>query len=242
MTTATPPNTQPQLAFQAGGGKVVAEFPRADPALIERLRDVPTSILSDCLERFGVMDSAIKPLLPGKTFAGSALTVEEIEAGNLMSHLALKYVQPGDVLVVDAKGVTRRACWGGLQTYSAQLKGVAAIVIDGAIRDLDDVAKYGVPVYARAVTPAGPHKGWGGYVGGSIACGGVAVNPGDMIVGDSDGLVVVPRLRAAEIAGKTQQKLEIERQWFERVGAGTDTADLLGFDQVAAKLGVEIVE
>src|SRR4051812_46481584 len=122
------------IAFKVQGGKVVREIPRPDPAVVAELGRVPTSILSDCLDRMNVFQG-LAGLLPGRSFAGTAVTVEEIEAGNLMSHLALQYVQPGDVLVIDGKGVTTRACWGGLQTFAASRKGVAGVVIDGAVRD-----------------------------------------------------------------------------------------------------------
>src|SRR5882724_4306496 len=92
------------VVFKPQGGRLVRDFPRAERALIDALGSLPTSILSDSLDRLNVMNSALRPVLPGLRFVGSAFTVEEIEAGNLMSHLALKYVQPGDVLVIDGKG------------------------------------------------------------------------------------------------------------------------------------------
>ena len=233
---------EPDTRFKVQGGKVVRDVPRLEAGVVDALRAFPTSIISDCLERLNVPDPGLRPLLvEAKSFSGSAFTVEEIEAGNLMSHLALTLVQAGDVLVIDAKGVTSRACWGGLQTFAAQRKGVRAIVIDGAIRDLDDVQRFGVPVYARAVTPAGPHKGWGGRVNQPIACGGVVVHPGDVIVGDGDGLVVVPRERASKVAAAAAAKVEQEQAWFAAVEAGRDTADFLGLSETAKKYGVEFV-
>jgi regulator of RNase E activity RraA len=228
------------VTFQAKGGLLVRDVPRPDAALTARFRELPTSILSDCLDRFNAL-AGLRPVGEPKAFAGPAVTVEEIEGGNLMSHLALKHVRPGDVLVIDAKGVTTRACWGGLQTFAAAERGITAIVIDGAIRDAADVPKYGVPVYCRGTSPAGPHKGWGGRVNVSIACAGVPINPGDLIVGDADGLVVVPREMAAEIADRAAQKLATEREWFKRVEAGEHTADFLGLEATAAKLGIKVV-
>jgi regulator of RNase E activity RraA len=228
------------VTFQATGGLLVRDVPRPDAATTARFRDLPASILSDCLDRFNAL-AGLRPVGEPRPFAGPAVTVEEIEGGNLMGHLALKHVRPGDVLVIDAKGVTSRACWGGLQTFAAAKRGVVAIVIDGAIRDAADVPKYGVPVYCRATSPAGPHKGWGGRVNVPIACAGVAVNPGDLMVGDADGLVVVPRESAAEVAGRAEQRLATEREWFRRVEAGEHTADFLGLEAAAAKLGIRVV-
>lgn len=225
------------VKFKARGGSVRTMIERADREVVEGFVGVPASIVSDCLDRMNVIDPAIRRL-HGKPFAGSAFTVEEIEAGNLMSHLALAAVQPGDVLVIDAKAVTTRACWGGLQTLSAKTKGVAAIIVDGAIRDADEVVEFDVPVYCRAVSPAGPHKGWGGRVNSPIACGGQVVNPGDVIVGDADGLAVVPRAMASRTLEAAREKLKLEEAWFERVRAGENTADFLGLRATAEKLGI----
>jgi len=228
------------VKFKVQGGKIIRNFERPAAEIIEALAKVPTSILSDCLDRFNALDPALKPLVEPRPFAGPAFTVEEIEAGNLMSHLALKYIGSGDVLVIDAKGVTSRACWGGLQTYSAYTKGVAAIIIDGAVRDLEDIQRYNLPVYCRAVTPAGPHKGWGGRANAPISCGGAVIRPGDVIVGDGDGLVLVPREKAAETLAKARKKMAQEEEWFQRVRNGEDTADFLGFVEVAEKYNIEI--
>jgi regulator of RNase E activity RraA len=209
------------ISFRVQGGRIVRRIERADRRVIESLAGVPASILSDCLDRFNAIDSSLHPLLPPRPFAGSAITVEEIEAGNLMSHLALKYVEPGDVLVIDAKGITSRACWGGLQTYAARQKDI--------------------PVYCRAVTPAGPHKGWGGRINVPVSCGSTVVHPGDVIVGDADGVVVVPRESAAATLEKAREKMSIEQEWFRRVSQGEDTADFLGFSETAQRYGIEIV-
>jgi regulator of RNase E activity RraA len=228
------------LTFKAQGGKLIRDIPRPDSALVQELGRIPTSILSDCLDRLQTF-AGLCSVGPPRTFAGVAFTVEEIEAGNLMSHMALKYVRDGDVLVIDGKGVTSRACWGGLQTFAAARKGVRAVIIDGAVRDVDDIHKFGVPVYCRGVSPAGPHKGWGGRVNIAIQCGGAVVHPGDAIVGDADGLVVVPCERAAATLSAARAKMEVEAAWFKKVEAGADTADFLGLADQARALGIEIV-
>ena len=197
-----------EAKFTVQGGSVKTTFKRASEDIISELGKMPTSILSDCLERMNVMDSGMLPMLEKRvSFSGSAFTVEEMEAGNLMSHLGLKYIISGDILVIDGKGVKTRAGWGGVQTFAAKIKGVKAIIIDGAIRDWDDVQKFGIPVYARALTPAGPHKGWGGRANEPVSCGSVVVNPGDIIVGDADGITVVPQARASEILAAAKAKL-----------------------------------
>lgn len=229
------------IAFKIQGGKIVRSFERPSRELVAAFAGVPTSILSDCQDRLNVLGPQLRGLLAGRGFAGPAFTVEEMEAGNLMSHLALKYVQPGDVLVIDGKGVTTRAGWGGLQTYSASRKGVAAIVLDGAIRDAADAGKYGVPIFCRGVSPAGPHKGGAGRINVPISCAGAVVQPGDIVVGDEDGIVVVPRNNAAAVLEAAKKKMALEAEWFRQVEAGRDTADFLGFEAVAKNFGIEIV-
>lgn len=229
------------IRFKVQGGKIVTRIDRPPREVTRKFTEIPTSIISDCLDRFNVMDAAIKPLGPRRRFAGPAVTVEELEAGNLMSHLALQYIEPGDVLVIDGKGITSRACWGGLQTFACVRKGGVAVIIDGAVRDLDDIIKYDIPVYCRAVTPAGPHKGWGGRINLPISCGGMVVNPGDLVVGDLDGIVVVPRAQVEITATKASSKMALENEWFKQVEGGGATADFLGFAELVQKYQIEIV-
>lgn len=229
------------IGFQTQGGKIVRTFQRPGRELCKAFLEAPTSILSDVLDRMNVFRSELKPMIPGRRFSGPAFTVEEIEGGNLMSHLALKYVEAGDVLVIDAKGVISRAAWGGLQTFAASRKGVAAILLDGAVRDAGDIHKYGVPVCCRGVSPAGPHKGWGGRINVPISCAGLAIRPGDIIVGDDDGIVAVPFDSAETTLQKARQKMQVEEEWFRQVELGHDTADFLGFEALAQKYGIEIV-
>lgn len=219
-------------------GRVRQSVTRPAPELVARLREHPVSILSDCMNRLGTMDAGIRPLVRGRAFAGPALTVEEVEGGNLMSHAALELVQPGDVLVIDAKGVTTRACWGGLQTLMAKQRGIAAIVVNGAVRDYQDVVELEVPVYARGLSPAGPLKGWAGNVNHPVACGGVVVGPGDIVVGDDDGIAVVPPALAEAVLECAAGRGRLEEEWFERVRAGESTLDVVGLRKLLEEYGV----
>ena len=186
----------------------------------------------------GTMDGLIRPLLPGRGFCGPAITVEEVEGGNLMSHAALELVQPGDVLVIDAKGITTRACWGAVQTAAAQRLGLAAVVVNGVVRDRADTATRALPIYALGTSPGGPLKGWGGNVNLPIACGGVAVCPGDVVVGDDDGVVVVSRDLAGELAELCAARQTLEQGWTERVEAGASTVDAVGLRDSLDRQGV----
>lgn len=221
-------------------GRLRRIVPRPDQAVVEKLKTYSTSIISDCMNRLGIMDAAIHPLVRGRAFCGPALTVEEVEGGNLMSHVALEFLQPGDVLVIDAKGVITRSCWGGLQTFMAKERGAAGIVIYGAVRDYQDIVTYGIPVFALGVCPGGPLKGWTGNVNYPISCGGVVVQAGDIVVGDDDGVVVVPQDLAKRVVQLCEQRASMEQDWFQQVKQGKSTLDVVGLRDKLQELGVEV--
>lgn len=147
-----------------------------------------STLLADVGAR--VMRTAVKPLRAGWLLRGRALTVSVPAGDNLAIHAALAMAQPGEVLVVDAQGYADRAVMGGIMCAQAAAAGIAGVVVDGAMRDAAELREGALPVFAAALSPAGPHKAGGGSVGRSIQCGGVTVNPGDWILGDDDGLVV----------------------------------------------------
>lgn len=148
-----------------------------------------STLLADAGARH--LRAAIKPLRAGWTVRGRALTVSVPAGDNLAIHAALALAQPGDVLVVDAQGHTERAVMGGIMCAQAAAAAIAGVVIDGAVRDAAELRQGALPVFAAAVSPAGPTKAGGGSVNRPILCGGVRVDPGDWILGDDDGLVVV---------------------------------------------------
>jgi 4-hydroxy-4-methyl-2-oxoglutarate aldolase len=154
------------------------------------------------MNRFGAMHPRIKPIATPIKMVGPALTVRTRPADNLMAHYATHIAMPGDVLVIDAGGLETNSIWGGLMTHTAKKKGLAGVVIDGAVRDSATIRQLGYPIFARAVSPMNGHKDGPGEVNVIIQCGGVQVKPGDIIVGDDDGVVVVPREDAEIILEK----------------------------------------
>lgn len=148
-----------------------------------------STLLADAGARH--LRAAIKPLRAGWSVRGRALTVSVPAGDNLAIHAALAIAQPADVLVVDAQGYAERAVMGGIMCAQAAACGIAGVVIDGAMRDAAELRQGALPVFAAAVSPAGPFKAGGGSVNRPIQCGGVRVEPGDWILGDDDGLVVV---------------------------------------------------
>jgi RraA family protein len=194
--------------------------------------EIPTAIISDDLDRSHTMQAAIKPLNPGSSFAGQALTVRTMVGDNSPLHYALTTAWPGCVVVVDARGHEDTAVWGGILTAAAEARGVRALVVDGAVRDAAELRESKLAVYARAIVPNGPHKGFGGAVNIPIHCAGVAVNPGDLVVGDDDGVVVVPPERREGLIGRCRARIAKEETILEKIAAGRSTVELLGLPPI----------
>jgi regulator of RNase E activity RraA len=165
----------------------------------------PTTI-ADCLELGSVMRHQIRPLWPGMArIAGPAFTVRTARHDNLMLHAAIYRAEPGDVIVVEA-GDEEMAVAGGNVCAVARRRGVAGFVIDGVIRDVGESRAGGFPVFARGLSPIPGGKEGPGEINGPITCGGARVEPGDVVVADEEGIVVVPRARAAEVLEKARAK------------------------------------
>lgn len=191
-----------------------------DDDLRRRFSEVAVSQIGDVMERLGVMQSAIRPMWPGARFAGRAVTVWTAGGDNAAIHEAIPQLTDGDVLVVAGEGVENRALIGELMAERGQRKGCVAYVLDGAIRDVDEIRALGFPVFARAVSPAGPYRNGPGRIGVPVAVGGVAVLPGDWVIGDGDGIVVVPQADAPRIVEAAEVKRAKEEQQQRDIRAG----------------------
>jgi regulator of RNase E activity RraA len=181
---------------------IVQEIERAPADLLERFRDQGTGPVCDALGRFGAMDHSIKPLDPHTQMVGSALTVRTRPCDNLAVYKALEMARPGDVLVIATGGDTGNAIWGELTTLMGKALGLAGMVTDGMVRDTHESVATGLPVFAQGTTPNSPFKDGPADINVPVSCGGVTVQPGDILVGDVDGVVVVPRARAEEALQK----------------------------------------
>lgn len=193
---------------------------RVPAALVEAARKFQASILADVGGRRGTLGGRIQPLSKSMKVAGPAFTVEVRPGDNLMIHAALQLAQPGDVIVVDGKGDLSCALTGALMAAHAQKAGIAGFVIDAAVRDTDDCAKGSFPIFAAGANPNGPLKGATGRINWPVSLAGTTVNPGDLIVGDADGVVVVPREMAAGIVKGAQAKVDSENQRMAAIGRG----------------------
>jgi RraA family protein len=188
--------------------------------ICRRLSEVSVSQIGDVMDRLGLVDSSIASVWKGARFAGRAVTVITAAGDNKVIHDAIPTLQPGDVLVVNGQSSTARALIGELMAERGQRKGSVAYVIDGAIRDVDEIGALEFPVYARAVTPAGPYRNGPGQIGVPVAIGGVVVSPGDWLVGDSDGIAVIPQVKVEGVLADAERKREKEERQQLDIRAG----------------------
>ena len=170
---------------------------------------LPTTIIGDSQSRFG-MPAGLRRMWNSPRFAGTAFTVLTPPGDNLGIHHALASIKPRQVLVVDGGGYEARALIGDLIAERARALDIAALIIDGAVRDIDNIETLGVPVYARSTIPAGPWKNGPFRLNEPVCIGGVVVNPGDVVVGDRDGIAVVSPHRAAEVLSTCHERLALE--------------------------------
>jgi RraA family protein len=193
---------------------------RVSTAVVEAARKFQASILADVAGRRGTLGGRIQPLAKTMKVAGPAFTVEVRPGDNLMIHAALALAQPGDVIIVDGKGDLSCALTGALMAAHAQKAGIAGFIIDGAVRDTDDCARGSFPVFAAGANPNGPLKNSAGRINWPISVAGTTVNPGDLVVGDADGVVILPRELAAGIVSGAQAKVDAEDARMKQIGRG----------------------
>jgi len=201
------------------GFRVLPAPPRIDSALLDRFRGLATPNLADAMGRFNFMDPGIQ-WRTGLTMCGPAVTVNARPADNLMIHKALQVADPGDVIVVNTCGNTTSAVFGELMCNTAVAKKLGGIVVDGAIRDIDGLTALGFPAFSRTVCAGGCDKDGPGEINVPVSCGGAVVLPGDIIVGDRDGVVVVPRADAEEVLSLVSDLMDRETKRVAEIRGG----------------------
>jgi len=221
-------------------GVIKTNIKRAPKELIDEFKVLSTAIVSDAMNRMNSMSAEIKPIIGDVNIAGSAVTVQCIAGDNLMIHKAIYIAEPGDVIVIDARGHKDTAVWGNIMTKACKIRGIEAVVIDGSIRDIRENKEEKYPIFCKGVVPAGSQKRWGGNINVPIQCGGAHVDPGDIIVGDDDGVVVVPRNIAKEVLKKAKERAKTEEEWINEIQKGKTTLKVIGLDKKLDELGVEI--
>jgi len=196
--------------------------------ILERLAQLGAATVYEANGQRDAVDPAIKPLDPRSRIAGRAVTVELEPGDNWFIHLALLEAGEGDILVVDAKGYTEAGPWGDVLTLAAQERGLAALVIDGAVRDSQDIITAGFPVFTRGICIRKTTKVQKGRINVPVTVGGVLINPGDVLVGDADGLVRINADDLATALASAEARLAKEDQMRDAIRAGRTTLELLG--------------
>jgi len=225
------------------GFRYRTDFERPGPSVVEAFRELMdqtgclTGNVGDCLGRGAAMDSRIKGLSHGMKLVGPALTVKVPPTDNLMIHKALTLVKPGDVIVIDGGGDHSWALLGFLIVRTAMKLHVAGMVVDGAVRDAAEIRRAGFPLFAAGVSPNGPFKEGPGEISYPIQCGGQVVRPGDLIVADDDGIVVVKRELGAQCGQQVKEVIEREKKRLAEIESGLTTRP--GLDEIMKRKGLE---
>ena len=202
------------------GFRVYKKINRPNKALLDQFKDLPVANIADEMNRLGCMDARIRPL-NSSPLVGPALTVKARAGDNLMLHRALDMAEPGDVIVVEDQGDLTHALIGELMMLWAERRGIAGVVVDGAMRDIDVLRGLKIAAYAAGIQPKGPYKAGPGEINVPISCGGVVVNPGDIVVGDADGLLVIRPGDAPAILEKAKGKYKKEMAAREAIKNGS---------------------
>jgi RraA family protein len=222
------------------GFRILRRRQCVDLALVERFRVVPVANVSDSMSRMAAAGPRLRPMHAGGGMAGPALTVKLRPGDNLMLHKALDLAEPGDVIVADAGGDLTTAIMGDLMLNYAIQRGVAGIVVNGAVRDVDSIRALDLPVYAAGVTHRGPYKDGPGEINVPVALDGMVVEPGDLVLGDADGVLAVPRLAVPEILALAEAKQASEAR--EMAAFRNGTSDRSWVDRVLRERGCIVEE
>ena len=203
------------------GFTIVRDFERPSARLVEQFRGLASANISDVQGRQNTFDARVKPIYaPMEPLCGPAFTVKARPGDNLLATKAIHMAQPGDVLVISGSYDMALSVWGGVMSAMARKKGIAGVITDGLVRDVAETRAAGLSVFSIGLTPVGPTKEGAGQINLPMACGGVLVNPGDIIVGDEDGAVVVRRDEAEVVLARVQARMALEQQWFDAIARG----------------------
>jgi len=216
---------------------IIEEIERAPKDIVDGFNelleyDSLTCAVSDCMGRFNAMTSEMKPLFAGIRLVGTAVTAKTLSSDLAAVFKATDVSQPGDIVVIDSNSSVNTAFWGENLTLSAMNRGVIAVVIDGACRDVEEIRKLEFPVISKGIVPnVGSISGYGN-VNTTIQCAGVSVSPGDIIIIDGNGVVVVPKNEASDILDKTRNLLKTEHILKEKIKAGKTIGELVNIDEI----------
>jgi 4-hydroxy-4-methyl-2-oxoglutarate aldolase len=197
--------------------------------LIQQLSEFSTATLHEAMGKYGALPSGIKPVSPEMKVCGTAVTVHSMPRDNMILHRAIAQAATGDVIIAHVSDFWEAGYWGEIMAVAAQARGIAGLVIDGCVRDADPITALGFPVFARGLCIHGTTKFGDGTLNQPITIGQVTIHPGDVIVGDRDGVVIVPADRLAETITKAQAREDKEAQVMSRLRDGETTLEIYGW-------------
>jgi len=222
------------------GCKIIKDFERISNKALMKYKHLPVANIGDSMNRMAALDSKIFPLNEKRLF-GTAFTVKVPEGDNLMFHKAMDLAQEGDIILIDAGGNTNRAILGELMAHYCQSRGIKGIVVDGCVRDKHILRELEIPVYAKGISPNGPYKNGPGEINTPISIGGKVVNPGDIVIGDADGLVVIDKDDALSVLEAAQAVFEKEATIMQTI-ENEGTYNRPWVDDLLKDLDCEIIE
>ncbi|MDX2154968.1 MAG: RraA family protein [Hyphomicrobiaceae bacterium] len=220
------------------GFRICQRRRKVSPAIVAAYRELPVANISDNMSRMTAGGPRLRPMHAGGVMAGPAFTVRTRPGDNLMVHKALDIAEPGDIIVVDAGGDLTNAIIGEIMTSYAQTRRIGGMVINGSIRDAGTIRQGSFPVYAAGVTHRGPYKDGPGEINVAVAIDGMTIEPGDLMIGDEDGLLAVPYDAAETVLAATQAKHKAEIQQLADIAAGK--ADRAWVDVTLGRLGCKV--
>jgi 4-hydroxy-4-methyl-2-oxoglutarate aldolase len=222
--------------------KIIRNIQRANAEVIESLGEQGVATIHEAQGRIGLLNPYMRPIYSSAKVAGSAVTVSCQPGDNLMIHAAVEVCQPGDVLVVTTTSESTDGMFGDLLATSCQAQGIRGLIIDAGIRDVADLTTMNFPVWAKAISSQGTVKATPGSVNVDVVCAGAIIRPGDVVVGDIDGVVVIKREDAETVAALGYKRLEKEAQSRAKLAAGEFGIEFYGLRSKLKELGVEYVD